>query len=51
MRRYRTDPKNAEDAVGVYRMDEHVDSVAGHVFVEPKDDRGRPVEPAAFRLG
>jgi hypothetical protein len=51
MELYRTDPNNTEDAVGGYRMDEHVDSAAGHVFIEPKDDLGRRVEPAVFRLG
>jgi hypothetical protein len=33
------------------RIDEHVDEVAGHVVIEPKDDLGRRVELAGFRLG
>jgi hypothetical protein len=51
MRRYGTAPKNIDDAVGDYRMDEHIGDVVGHVFVEPKDDLGRRVELARFRLG
>ena len=50
MRPYGDVPKNTDDAAGVYRMDEHADDVAPHVFIEPKDDLGRRVEIPKFRL-